>query len=568
MGALDRLAIAAALHELGGYLRLVEREPYRARAYEAGAAALEALSDQRFAALLGAGQLTEVPGIGKGLAASIAELAARGTTDTLERLRRTLPPALLALTDVPGLTAARLRRIHDGLGVVDAEGLKAALDSGAVATLKGFGGKTVETIREGLARHAGRPRRFLLADALELGGALEAHLRGLPGVRAVTLAGEARRSCETVGALHLLAAAADPGPVLDGFAAWPRVAGPAERTGHRAEAVLSNGVPVTVEVVPAEAFGLALVLATGAPAHVGALAARAQARGLALEALVAPTEAEVYARLDLPVVPPELREDEAELARAAGGDDFSDLVTEADIRGAVHCHTTFSDGRNTVAEMAAAAAARGLSYITITDHSPTASYAGGVPVDRLPEQWAEIDRVAADAPIALLRGTESDIRGDGGLDYPADVLGRLDVVIASIHDRQRMTPAQMTERLVAAMRAPVFKIWGHALGRLLLRRDPIDCDVAAVLDAAAAGRAAIEINGDPNRLDLPPRWIREARRRGLRFVISTDAHATRELDHLRFGVLMARRGGVRRREVLNALPEEGFRAAVLPAAGG
>ena len=275
-------------------------------------------------------------------------------------------------------------------------------------------------------------------------------------------------------------------------------------------------------------------------------------------------EGAVYASLGLPFIPPELREDAGELEAADAGDRFEDLITERDIQGMVHCHTTCSDGRNTVEEMARAAAAMGMSYITITDHSPAASYAGGVTIERLPLQWREIADAQAQVPIKLLRGTESDILREGDLDYPDGVLESLDVIIASIHDRHRMDPAAMTARLVRAMELPVFKIWGHALGRLLLRREPIDCDVERILDAVARSPAAIEINGSPHRMDLPAEWIRAARRRNIKFVISTDAHSTAELANLSFGVALARRGGLRRSDVLNALPVEEFMAAVRP----
>ena len=242
-----------------------------------------------------------------------------------------------------------------------------------------------------------------------------------------------------------------------------------------------------------------------------------------------------------------------------------DLVTAADIRGLVHCHTVYSDGRHTVEQMARAADALGMEYLTITDHSPSAAYAGGLPVDRLKAQWEEIARVQESVTVRLLRGTESDILADGGLDYPDDILEQLDVVIASIHRRHRMDADQMTQRLVRAMALPCFKIWGHALGRLVLSRPPIECRVEEVLDTIASSRAAVEINGDPRRLDLPPRWLRAARERGIRFVVSTDAHSVAEIANVRYGVAMARRGWVRRDEVLNTLPAEAFARAVAPA---
>src|SRR6185295_4279325 len=251
---------------------------------------------------------------------------------------------------------------------------------------------------------------------------------------------------------------------------------------------------------------------------------------------------------------------------AADGSLPRDLVREEDVQGFVHCHTVYSDGRHSVAQMARAAEARGLRYLTITDHSPTASYAGGLSVDRLHAQWEEIARVQEEVSVRLLRGTESDILADGSLDYPDAVLERLDIVIASVHARHRMGAAEMTRRITRAMAHPCFKVWGHALGRLVLSRPPIDCRVEEILDVIAASRAAVEINGDPNRLDLPPRWIRAARERGIPFVISTDAHAIDELENLRYGVAMARRGWVRRGEVLNTRGPEAFARAVSPAA--
>jgi DNA polymerase (family 10) len=230
----------------------------------------------------------------------------------------------------------------------------------------------------------------------------------------------------------------------------------------------------------------------------------------------------------------------------------------------VHCHTDYSDGRHTVEQMARGAEARGMRYMTITDHSPSAFYAGGVSVDRLERQWEEIARVQERVSIRLLRGTECDILRDGALDYPDPVLEQLDIVIASVHQRYRMTAAEMTERLVAAMRHPRFKVWGHALGRYLLSRPALACDVERVLDVAAESRVAIEINGDPYRLDMEPRWVREARRRGLRFVISSDAHSVAALDNVRWGVDMARRGWLQPDEVLNTRDLAGFRSAVRP----
>jgi DNA polymerase (family 10) len=254
-----------------------------------------------------------------------------------------------------------------------------------------------------------------------------------------------------------------------------------------------------------------------------------------------------------------------EIEAARAGRLPGDLIRLEDVRGLVHCHTVYSDGAHTVEEMARAADALGMAYLTITDHSRSATYAGGLSVDRLAEQWDEMARVQDSVSVRLLRGSEVDILADGALDYPDAVLEQLDVIVASVHQRFRLDAARMTARITRAMAHPCFKIWGHALGRLVLSRPPIDCDVEAILDVIAASRAAIEINGDPHRLDMAPPWVRSARQRGIRFVISTDAHSVAEYGNLRYGVAMARRGWVQRGEVLNALGAPAFARAVAPA---
>ena len=327
---------------------------------------------------------------------------------------------------------------------------------------------------------------------------------------------------------------------------------------------LSNGLHVELHVVGEKEFAPALVRLTGSPAHVRKLEEIAKARGVSLDA-PARDEREVYARLGMKYVAPELREDRGEVEAALDGTVPEDLVELGDIRGMTHCHTTYSDGKASVEEMAREAEKMGMEYLTITDHSPTAHYAGGVTLDRLKRQWDEIAQVQEKVKVRLLRGTESDILEDGALDYPDAVLEQFDVVIASIHSRMKMDEATMTKRLVNAMRQPVFKIWGHALGRLIMRRDPFACRVEEVLDAVAESRAAIEINGDPYRLDMAPEWAQAARARGIKFVISTDAHSTTNMHNLRYGVHTARRGWIRRGEVLNALSADEFARAVKPA---
>jgi DNA polymerase (family 10) len=402
---------------------------------------------------------------------------------------------------------------------------------------------------------------------------VRAHLLAHPAVERVEVAGALRRRCETVDRLVLVAASGDPAAVLEHMAAFPLVATVLERSETSLRARLAGDPLVELEVVPPRSFALALHRRTGSEAHLRKLATVARGKKASFDEgglkrsgrrLAVREEGDVYRHLGLPFIPPEMREDAGEVEAAAEGDLPSPLVTMEDVQGMIHCHTVYSDGKNTVEEMARGAEALGMKYMTITDHSPAAHYAGGLPVDRLRRQWDEIARAQEKVKVRLLRGTESDILADGQLDYPDAILDQLDVIIASIHNRFRMDADQMTRRLVGALRQPRFKVWGHALGRYVLRRPPIACHMEEVLDAAAESRVAIEINGNPHRLDMEPRWVREARKRGLRFVISTDAHSIGEMKNLRYGVDMARKGWLTARDVLNTRDVLEFREAVRP----
>jgi len=569
----DRFAVAAALREIGLLLEVKGGNPYRARAYQRGAAAVEALAGD-LASLVAEERLTQVPGIGSALAAQIAELHRTGRSSTLERLRAELPPGILDLIQVPNLSVERVAALHRALGVRSVAELKAAAEAGRVRGVKGFGEKTEQKILDGIAALEARGQTLLLHEALPASEALRTWLAASPHALRVDVAGEARRRGETVDQIQLAVASRDGEAVVEHFLAMPQVAAVVEREGGRAHVRLADGVHAHVEAVPPPEHVPTLVRLTGSSAHYEKLQARAEAKGLVLSeraltprrghAVALPDEAALYRRLGLQYVPPELREDEGEVEAAAAGALPEDLVEESDVRGLVHCHTYYSDGKHSVEEMARGAEALEMEYITITDHSPTAHYAGGLDEDRLKRQWDDIALAQEKVKVRLLRGTESDILADGALDYPDRIIEQLDVVVASIHNRYKMGEDEMTRRLVRAMRLPVFKIWGHALGRYVRSRPPIACRVEEVLDAAAASKAAIEVNGDPHRLDMEPRWLRKARERGLRFVISTDAHSVRALQNFRYGVAMARRGWVRRGEVLNTLASDAFRHAVKP----
>ena len=552
-------------------LALTGRDPFRARAYERGARVLEGLSEPDFERVVAKGRLTTLAGIGRGLAAVIGDLRGTGRSETLEKVRGSLPAGARELGRVPSLGLRKIQALHAALGVDTVEALRAACEAGRVRTVKGFGEKTEQRILESIraldaasSDDAPAPSRVLLPHALDVAERVLAHVRAIPGVAAAEVAGDLRRWTETVDRLVVVLASPRPGAALDAALLSPLLVSRGTRDGLVARTTLVTGLPLELRATAPDRWAATLLAATGSDGHLRDLAPLAQARKVDLEHAPGQDEAQLYRRLGLPYIPPELREGVGEVEAAQAGTLPDDLVTPDDVQGLVHCHTVYSDGRHTIEQMARAADALGMRYLTITDHSPSAFYAKGLAVDRLRAQWDELARVQERVAVRLLRGTESDILADGALDYPDRILEQLDVIIASVHARLRMDAARMTERIVRAMRHPCFKIWGHALGRLLLSRPPIEAHVEAILDVIAESLAAIEINGDPHRLDLEPRFLRAARERSIQFVISTDAHATGELRNVRYGVAMARRGWVRRGEVLNTWDVDAFVRAVSP----
>ena len=568
-GAPTTARVAAALADIARLLALEPGNRWRARAYERAARIVATLPDLE--ARVRSGTLERVPGIGRRLASVVAELIERRDDDLLTRLRRRYPPGAGELARVTSLS--RVRALHAALGIASLDDLRAACEAGRVRDVPGFGEATERRLLARIAALADRPAGVTLARAMEQAASLRDHLARHPRVAAVEIAGALRRRIEVIDALDLVVAG-DPADVAMHAARAPGIVGLGETAARRVVAHRADGPDATLHVVPARELPTAWIAATGSTAHVGRLMAMAADRGLAVDPrgvrrggrrLATPDEAAVYAHVGLAWVPPELREDAGELEAAAAGRIPTDLVRLEDVRGVVHCHTVASDGRHTVEEMARAAEARGLGYLTITDHSATASYANGLDVDRLRRQEDEIARVQERVSIRFLRGVESDILRDGALDYPDAILRRLDVVVASIHNRYGMDADEMTRRIVRAFRHPVRKIWGHALGRYVLTRPPFACRLGEVLDAAAETGTIVEVNGDPNRLDLAPAHLPEARARGIRFVVSADAHSTAAIANLRWGVDMARRGWLRRGDVVNTLDVDGFLAAVRPA---
>jgi DNA polymerase (family X) len=581
---LDKFAIAAALQEIAALLELKGgKDRFKARAYQTGARVVGGLTEDIGEVVL-ANRLTEMRGIGDALASQIEQLYLTGASSVLRGLKKEFPPGILELSGLPGLSISKIKALHEALGITSIAELKAAAAAGKIRSIKGFGAKTEEKLLETIAGHrerAKKPDRLHLHRALQTAEQIANYLQTARDTTSISFAGSLRRWKETVGTIRIVANTKRPDALVEHFLRFPLIVETLEKMEEACTVRLAEGARVSfVAARPAE-FALALLTETGSKAHVNKLqqvaseggqgqkqkAKRTKASGRrkagASTELLA--EEDIYHQLGLEYIPPELREDAGEIEAAWAGKLPQDLVELKDIQGMVHCHTTYSDGKHSVEQMARAAEALGMKYVTITDHSPTASYAGGVTLDRLKRQWDEIDEVQEKVKVKILRGTESDIVASGQLDYPDKILEQFDVIVASIHSRYKMDSAKMTTRIVTAMRQPVFKIWGHALGRLIQRRPPFDCDIEQILDVIAESRAAIEVNGDPWRLDMEPRWIREARKRKIKFVISVDAHSTGAMNNLKYGVGIARRGWLTKREVLNTLNTKAFANAVRPA---
>ncbi len=586
--------IAAVLEEIGTLLELEGENPFKTRAYQNGARALEAMEGAEFETRVAAGALGELKGFGEALVDKITKLRAAAGAEELEfyaKLRARIPDGLIALLEVPGLGPKKIKALREQLGVESPEHLEAACKEGRVAGLAGFGEKTQTKLLEGLANRAAYGKRHLWWDARAVAEPIVAGLRGLPQVRRAEAAGSLRRNLETVGDLDFIVAAEakDAPAIADWFCAQGGVKEVTARGETKASVRFASGLQADLRIVPPEQFAFALHHFTGSKDHNVAMRQRALARGLSLSewglvpdagegtakekaerglSLKADAEADLFAHLGLAFVPPELREglgeiEAAERSRAQGAEGADSktgalprLIELGDLRGAFHNHTTESDGRNTLLEMAAAARALGWDYLGIADHSKASFQAHGLDEARLAEQVAAIRALNASAKVpglTVLAGVECDILPDGRLDYEDsafDALG-LDYVVVSVHSAMTQSEEDMTRRIIRAIEHPRATMLGHATGRILLRREGYKVDLAKVIDAAIVNRVIVELNAHPNRLDLDWRLWRRAAERGLMCAINPDAHETAGLAHVAEGVRVARKGWLTREQVLN-----------------
>lgn len=575
----DKSAVVKALRDMGLLKQIKGENSFKTRAYEIAADRIAGLSDD-VGELVEKGTLTDLPGIGKSMAAKITELVTTGKLLSLEALRAEFPPTFLELLKVPDLGPRKARILFDELKIGSIEALEAACRAHQLRGLKGFGEKTEEKLLAGIevAKRTTTGSRRRLSQVLPRALKLLEHLKKAPGVVRAELAGSVRRMRETVADVDIIVSAPDPEPVFKQLTSMSDVAQVLGQGESKASVRLldqDGDLQVDLRVLPDEDFATALHHFTGSKAHHIRLRGLAIDKGLKIsewgvtrgdEKLKITTEDDLYALLDMDPVPPELREDWGEIEAALEHRLPRDLITAADITGNVHAHSTWSDGRNSLEQMARAAKALGLKFLTVTEHSKTAAYAGGLKEDDLKRQWDEIDAVNAKVKgITLLKGIESDILEDGRLDYPDALLEKLDVVIGSIHQRYSQNEDQMTKRVLAAFDNPCFMIWGHPTGRLLLKREPAPMRMEEILDRAAERGVVIEVNGAPERLDLSAEHVRLALQRKLKLVVSTDAHSTDELrDNLTYGIGTARKGWARKADVLNARSTKDFRAALRP----
>lgn len=560
--AVDSRTAAHILDQIGSLLELSGAPRFNARAYSRAARAVLALGAEDLGPLLQSGELRDTPGVGPATVAVIRDLVETGESSYLARLTENSPRGLIQMARVPGLGMTKVSVIHRELGVDTVDELELAARDGRLAKLKGFGPKTAERILNGIAFARDSERRALYHRGLHQAVILREEVLRHPDVAEAFIAGTVRRHHEIIGTIDIVAICdTDPVEVAQSFAKAPAV-----------EEFVENGPVVSIRYIDETRMNLwcttagdsavTLWRATGSDEHVAELTSHAESRGMKLgersliglrgRAVKLSSESDLFAALGLAEIPAELREGMGEIDAAASGS-IPDLITSEDIRGALHCHTTWSDGTSSVEDMATAARERGWKYLGITDHSEAAFYAGGMKRDKVLRQHEEIDALNARTKgFLVLKGIEADILPEGRLDYEAATLDLFDYVIGSVHSQFRMDESTMTERILSAMDDPRLTILGHATGRLLLSRNGYAVDIDAIIEKAAETGTVLELNCDPHRMDLDWRHLRRAAQRGVLVEIGPDAHSEQALDNVEMGVGMARKAWLTRKDVLNA----------------
>ncbi|HWM94040.1 MAG TPA: DNA polymerase/3'-5' exonuclease PolX [Thermoanaerobaculia bacterium] len=573
---MNNAEIAQVLEEVADVLEIQNENTFRVRAYRNAARTIEVQTASLSRMIEEGKPLTDLPGIGKEMANHIKEMVETGTLGFRDRLLSEVPRSLIDLMRLPSVGPKKAKKLWDELKICSVDELEEAAKAGRIASVTGFGAKTQEKILAGIQEHRQHTSRMLLIEAERYVEPLVGYLRAIPEVERLEVAGSYRRRRETVGDIDLLAIATVPGPVMEGFLHYPQIAKVLAAGDTKSSVNLGSGLQVDLRVVPPDCYGAALVYFTGSKEHNVKLRRRAVEQGLRIseygvfrvhedareEFVAGREEADVYASVGLPWIPPEMREDRGEIEAASKGA-LPHLVETGDMRADLHMHSTWSDGRNSIEEMVEACAARGYEYMVISDHSKALAMTNGLDAYRLREQWKEIDAVRARHPeIRILKAMEVDILADGSLDLEDEMLAGLDLVLVSLHSRFDLPPEQQTDRVLRALEHPEVNVFCHPTARIINRRRGAEMDLDVVLRRAAELGVALELNSSPNRLDLRDDHLRLARDLGCRIVINTDSHRTTELDLMRYGIDQARRAGLEPRHVLNTLPYEEFRKAI------
>lgn len=557
--AITKGDVVRALDNVAAMLELTGDNPFRIRAFQNAARAIDDLSEDLHE-MIESGALLEVRGIGKSIFSDVKSMLETGTFDEYERLQKKIPPGMLEMLRISGMGPKKVKAVYDKLKLKSIDELEQAGRNGWLAELPGFGEKTQTNILKNIARFRKYQQRFLLSTAMAEAEAILAAVRRVPGVKQSLIGGSIRRHKETIGDVDILATAADAEPVMGAFTTLPNVATIVGKGPTKSSVILKSGINVDLRVVKDDEFAAASHYFTGSKEHNTEIRARAKKQGYKLneyglfkneDAVPLKDEVALFKTLGFDYIAPELRENTGEI-EAAEAHTLPHLVEVADIRGVFHCHTKESDGRSTLREMAEAAKALGHEYLGIADHSKTAVYANGLTPARVAKQIDEIKQLNEElAPFVVFAGIESDILMEGQLDYDDDVLASLDYVCASVHGQFTGTEAQMTKRIVTAISNPFTTMLGHPTGRLLLSRDGYPVNLIAIFEACAAHNVWMEINAHPVRLDLDWRHVRTAKEIGVCFVINPDAHHTSEIAYFRYGVGVARKGWLTKDDVMN-----------------
>ncbi len=559
--------IAEIFTRMANLLEIEEANPFRVRAYRNASRVVGSLGKEIADMRRNGEDLTDLPGIGKDLAAKIDEILKTGTLKQLEKLEDQTPGGLNDLMNVPGLGPKRVAALYEHLKVTTPEELRAAAEEKKIRELEGFGEKTEQSILESLSTPAAGQDRILYQEAEQRAGPLVDHLKKGGGIEDIIVAGSFRRCMETVGDLDILVACADDADVMKRFTEYEDVRKIVSKGGTRSTVVLQSGLQVDLRVVPRESYGAALHYFTGSKAHNIAVRKRGVKRSFKIneygvfqkeKQVAGRTEEEVYEAVGLPYIEPELREDRGEIEAAENGA-LPTLVRLEDIRGDLHAHTDATDGRSSLKEMAEAAQKRGYEYLAITEHSKRVTMAGGLDAEKLAAQIKQIDRLNEQFEgFRLLKGIEVDILADGGLDLPDGILERLDLCVCSVHYNQNLSREKQTGRILRAMENSFFNILAHPTGRLIGKRKAYDVDLEKIMEAARDSGIYLELNAEPERMDLTAAHCMTAREMGVKVAISTDAHSTASLDFMRYGIGQARRGWLEADDVINTRPLPGL----------